>query len=222
MIKKWKSFNESSEYLESITDAFQDISDEYVMKIDNFSNDTYVVTIDTNDLNVEGDVDIDKIPDAIQKINSKVDLLNLISSSIRRADPIRQTINLGINFISITMEYSDTESYFSIGSSTEGFKKYTIYRSKLKDFIKNQFGVGVGIDQEAEKNLYIFIEDGTNPEDNKIKNLINMIKKDLKDIVVDQWLIEEDDEGPNTIVFELSPYNDPNHTGEEIVIEFDD
>ncbi len=219
MIKKWKSFNESSEYLGSITDAFQDISDDYEMKVDNFSNDTYVVTINISDLSVEGDVDIDQISDAIKKYNSKIDLLNLISSSIRRADPIRQTIDVGLNYISITMEYSDTESYFSIGSSVEGFKKYTIYRSKLIDFIKDQFGLGVGIDQEDGKNLYIFIEDGTNPEDNKVKNLIIMIKKDLKDIVVDQWMIEEDDEGPNTLVFELSPYNDPNHTGEEIVIE---
>lgn len=219
MIKKWKSFNESSEYLGSITDAFQDISDDYEMKVDNFSNDTYVVTINISGLSIEGNVDIDKIPDAIEKYNSKIDLLNLISSSIRRADPIRQTIDVGLNYISITMEYSDTESYFSIGSSVEGFKKYTIYRSKLIDFIKDQFGLGVGIDQEDEKNLYIFIEDGTNPEDSKVKNVINMIKKDLKDIVVDQWMIEEDDEGPNTLVFELSPYNDPNHTGEEIVIE---
>ena len=38
------------------------------------------------------------------------------------------------------------------GSSIEGFKKYTIYRSKLESLIKDQFGLGVGIDQEAEKN----------------------------------------------------------------------
>lgn len=223
MIKKWASFNESSDYLGSLTDAFQDISDEYGTKIETFSNEVYVITIDIRNLNVDGSVDIENIHDIIQKHNDRIELLNLIYSSVKRAEPIKQNIHVGPYEICITLEYSDSDGYFSIGTTIDGHKKYIIYKSRLESLVKDKFKIENSVEEE-EGNLYIFIEDGTDMGDSKVQELINMIKKDLKDIIYEDWIIEEDEGGeggPPIIGFGFSPYNDPDHTGDEIIIQID-